>query len=178
MGMTLPQFIARLDTYSERVPLAELETMLRELDITRGELERFYSFSPGHYTRNPIALGPAYQALVLCWLPGQESVIHDHQGSSCAVRVLEGECTEVAYAWQDDGSLAERPGCCLSEGCICGTQDADIHKIVNRQPDNLVTLHVYSPPLEIMNTYKVTGECCGEVHVPAQAPNSPALAGG
>ena len=126
MGLTLPQFIAKLDTFAARVPLPELETMLRELELAPGELERYYSFSTGHYTRNPIALGPAYQALVLCWLPGQESVIHDHQGSSCAVRILEGECTEVAYDWQADGSLGERQGCCLDPGCICGTQDYDI----------------------------------------------------
>jgi cysteine dioxygenase len=175
--MTLSQFIAKLDTYAARVPLPELEALLAGLELAPGELEPYYTFSSGHYTRNPIALGPAYQALVLCWLPGQESVIHDHQGSSCAVRVLEGECTEVAYDWQPDGSLAERAGCCLGLGRICGTQDADIHKIRNLTPGNLVTLHVYSPPLEIMNTYKVSGECCGEVHVPAQAPNSPALAG-
>jgi len=177
MGMTLPEFIAKLDTYADRVPLDELEAMLGALDLSHGELEQYYSFSHGHYTRNPIALGSAYQALVLCWLPGQESVIHDHKGSSCALRVLEGECTEVAYDWQPDGSLAEGGTCCLLEGRICGTQDADIHRIRNLTPGNLVTLHVYSPPLEIMNTYKPSGECIGECHVPAQAPNSPMLAG-
>ena len=177
MSLSLPEFISKLDAFSCRVPLGELERLLADLDLTTAHLEDYYTFSPGHYTRNPIALGSAYQALVLCWLPGQESVIHDHQGSSCAVRVLEGQCTEVAYDWQPDGSLAERQGCCLTPGCICGTQDSDIHKIQNLTSGNLVTLHVYSPPLEIMNTYKVSGECIGEVHVPARAPNSPALAG-
>jgi cysteine dioxygenase len=178
MGMTLPQFIAKLDTYSERVPLDELETLLREVEVTVDTVRDFLTFSPGHYTRNPIALGPAYQALVLCWLPGQESVIHDHKGSSCAVRVLEGECTEVAYRWNGDGTLAEGAACTLPPDAICGTQDSDIHKICNFNPGNLITLHVYSPPLEVMNTYRVTGECVGEVHVPASGPHgSAALTG-
>jgi cysteine dioxygenase len=177
MGLSLSQLIAKLDSYSERVPLPELEALLASLELAPGELEAFYSFSAGHYTRNPVALGSAYQALVLCWLPGQESVIHDHQGSSCAVRILEGACHEVAYDWQPDGSLAERPCCCLGPAAICGTQDSDIHKICNRTTGRLVTLHIYSPPLEVMNTYRISGECIGEVHVPAQAPNSAALAG-
>src|SRR5437016_5918131 len=86
VALTLQQFIARLNAYEQRAPLPELEALLTELDIAPHELDSCCSFAAGHYTRNPIALGPAYQALVLCWLPGQESVIHDHTGSSCAVR--------------------------------------------------------------------------------------------
>lgn len=174
MSLTLQQFIAKLDSYQERVPLAEVERLLREVEVKVETLGQFISFSPGHYTRNPIALGPAYQALVLCWLPGQESVIHDHTGSSCGVRVLEGACTEIAFTWQADGSLAERPACVLPPGAICGTQDNDIHKICNYTSGNLITLHIYSPPLEVMNTYKVTGERVGEVHIPAQSPQGSA----
>src|SRR5262245_37729229 len=146
MGLTLQQFIAKLDTYAERVPLDELEAMLRDVEMCCDTVRDYLCFAPGHYTRNPIALGPAYQALVLCWKPGQESVIHDHTGSSCAVRVLEGVCTEVAYTWRADGTLAEGAACSLPPGAICGTQDSDIHKIANLEQGNLVTLHIYSPP--------------------------------
>ena len=40
----------------------------------------------------------------------------------------------------------------LPEGFICATQDQDIHQISNLQPGNadLVTLHIYSPPLLVM----------------------------
>lgn len=176
MGMSLQDFIARLDGYTARVPLDELEQLMREVELDVETVRSYITFSPGHYTRNPIALGSAYQALVLCWLPGQESVIHDHSGSSCGVRVLEGVCTEVPYAWSADGTLSEQPACALQPGAICGTQDSDIHKISNLENGPLITLHVYSPPLEIMNTYKASGECVGVVHIPAQNPQgSPAL---
>jgi cysteine dioxygenase len=173
--MVLSDFIARLNTYSARIPLPELEALLGELDVTLDELRPCLQFAPGHYTRNPIAVGPAYQALVLCWLPGQESVIHDHVGSSCAVRILQGACSEIVYQWQPDGSLAESHSCVMPEGRICGTQDADIHMIANYTPDKLVTLHIYSPPLEVMNTYKLNGEKAGEVHVPLETPTTPLL---
>jgi cysteine dioxygenase len=173
--LNLGQLVEKLNGYTQRVPLVELEQWLSDLELQEGELEQYYCFSAGHYTRNPIAVGPAYQALILCWLPGQESVIHDHVGSSCAVRILHGACTEVVFNWQPDGSLAESHSCTLPEGRICGTQDADIHMIANYTPDKLITLHIYSPPLEVMNTYKLNGEKAGEVHVPVQAPTSPLL---
>jgi cysteine dioxygenase len=44
------------------------------------------------------------------------------------------------------------------EGFICATQDQDIHQISNLQSGNadLVTLHIYSPPLLVMGQYSLT----------------------
>jgi cysteine dioxygenase len=41
-------------------------------------------------------------------------------------------------------------------GQVCCTQDTDIHQVCNTQSDggNLVTLHVYSPPLAEMQTWE------------------------
>ena len=38
------------------------------------------------------------------------------------------------------------------------TEDLDIHRISNNQPDDreLVTLHIYSPPLLVMGQYSLT----------------------
>ncbi|MBK8271190.1 MAG: hypothetical protein IPK83_23895 [Planctomycetes bacterium] len=52
----------------------------------------------------------------------------------------------------------------LREGQVCGSQDADIHQISNLQPGSadLVTLHVYSPPLMVMGTYSLLDQSVGE----------------
>ena len=46
----------------------------------------------------------------------------------------------------------------LAAGFICATQDQDIHQLSNLQPGNadLVTLHIYSPPLLVMGQYSLT----------------------
>jgi hypothetical protein len=43
---------------------------------------------------------------------------------------------------------------------IVATQDADIHQVSNLPPapSDLVTLHLYAPPLKAMNRYSITGE--------------------
>ena len=49
-------------------------------------------------------------------------------------------------------------------GTVIGSQDSDLHQVSNLQDGNLdlVTLHVYSPPLFRMGTYSITGRERGE----------------
>jgi cysteine dioxygenase len=59
----------------------------------------------------------------------------------------------------------------LTEGFICATEDLDIHQISNDQPEgsDLITLHIYSPPLLVMGQYSLDEsfhrEFNDEVHV-------------
>jgi cysteine dioxygenase len=45
----------------------------------------------------------------------------------------------------------------LAAGDYCASQDADIHQMSNLQPagTDLITLHLYSPPLFRMNMYSL-----------------------
>ena len=49
-------------------------------------------------------------------------------------------------------------------GDVIGSEDTDIHQVSNLQPApaNLITLHVYSPPLVTMGTYSLTDDRRGE----------------
>ncbi|MCH8252758.1 MAG: hypothetical protein IID36_09940, partial [Planctomycetes bacterium] len=52
----------------------------------------------------------------------------------------------------------------LPVGTINATQDSDIHQVSNCQAagEDLITLHVYSPPLLRMDTYSLTDRTIGE----------------
>lgn len=170
MATSLPGFLATLNNYEQRIPLDQLVKHMQALELSLEDVEHCLRFDPERYSRNLLSAGPAYQALILCWLPGQESVIHDHVGSSCGVMVLQGTCTEVFFERRADGSLSPRAPQDLPPGAICGAQDDNIHKICNHSADtNLVTLHIYSPPLSLMNTYNEAGELLGELLVPLNA---------
>ena len=108
--------------------------------------------------------GPAYHALLLCWRNGQRSPIHDHRGSSCGVRVVRGEATETVFEMTEQGHLYAVRTRKLPEGFVCATQDQDIHQLSNLQPGNadLITLHIYSPPLLVMGQYSLTDRAVRE----------------
>ena len=51
------------------------------------------------YTRNPVDCDDerGYNLLILCWNPGKGSPIHDHDESSCFLKVLDGDLEETKY---------------------------------------------------------------------------------
>ena len=151
------QAFVELDQYTGRIPLAVLQDWLARTRVTLELVRPFLRFSPDRYVRNLMYAGPSYQALVLCWLSGQRSPIHDHVGSSCAVRVIQGVATETTFARAASGLVYATGSRHLAAGDYCASQDDDVHQMSNLQPHGLelVTLHIYSPALLSMNAYSI-----------------------
>jgi cysteine dioxygenase len=152
-----------LNGLQERPPLAELAAQVAALPIHCEDVADYIRFSELRYQRNLIRAGPWYNVLVLCWLNGQRSPIHDHTGSVCALRVLRGTLTETLFEFTPNGHVKAIQSRDLGPGSVVASQDSDLHQISNLQAGaaDLVTLHVYSPALELMGTYSLTDRTRG-----------------
>ncbi|MCC6659884.1 MAG: cysteine dioxygenase family protein [Phycisphaerales bacterium] len=148
--------IAYLDTVTGRVDLAVLSRMLGELPITRADVGPACCFGVNGYKRNTISESPHYELLALCWRSGHCTPIHDHRGVSCAFRVVEGTGTEIRFRVTDSGLVCPVTVNPMPPGYVCAADDADIHQVANMQSpgQDLVTLHIYSPPIRRMTTYE------------------------
>lgn len=155
MAKTFAELLRSLDSFPDRIPLGDLEAALADVSVSLDAVRPWLIFGADTYRRNLVHSGPAYQALVLCWRNGQRSPIHDHSGSSCAVRVLSGEALETVFERTRTGMVYAVRSLAHAPGSVCATQDADIHQVSNVADGggDLVTLHVYSPPLLNMGTY-------------------------
>jgi len=164
MSQKLPQLIDYLESLQEGAAFAELTARVAACNFDIEELRPFLRFSERTYSRNLVRAGAWYNLLVLCWRNGQRSPIHDHRGSSCAVRVLQGVLTETQFAFAPNGYIKATGSRDLPPGSIMGSFDDDVHQVSNLQAGNadLVTLHVYSPPLNVMGTYSLTSDRRGE----------------
>jgi cysteine dioxygenase len=164
MAKTLAELIVYLDSLQERAPLPQLVAELEELEIGCDDLAEHVRFSDQQYARNLVCKGAWYHLLVLCWQNGQRSPIHDHAGSTCGVRVLRGTLTETTFDFAPNGHVKAVGSRDLAEGKVCGTQDDDLHQVSNLQAGDadLVTLHVYTPPLVVMGTYSMYDTSRGE----------------
>lgn len=152
----LQSLFARLDQFDDRIPLEVLRTELQSLKVSVQDLATACCFAEDRYVRNRLHVGPAYEALLVCWRPGQESPVHDHAGSSCAFRVLGGDADEVVFTPEDEAceKLVAESDRRLPSGFVCAAQDADIHQVRNHRSGlDLVTLHIYSPALTKMQIY-------------------------
>jgi cysteine dioxygenase len=164
MATTLETFLEYLDNLHDRAPLEDLVAQLNDLDVECADVAEHIRFSSRGYTRNLVRGGEWYNLLVLCWKNGQRSPIHDHAGSSCGVLVLRGMLTETLFEFAPNGHVKATFSRDFAPGSVIGSQDTDMHQVSNLQPGDadLVTLHVYSPPLLRMGTYSLTDLARGE----------------
>jgi len=156
----LEPIVRYLDNLTERAPLDELRTRLRDSRVSLRDLREWMHFDAEHYRRNLVSRGKWYDLLVICWRSGQRSPIHDHAGSSCAFKVMTGICSETVYGFGPCGQVYPLHTLDQAEGAIVATQDSDTHQVSNLQPhdQDLVTLHIYSPPLSAMHAFSLLGE--------------------
>ena len=152
-----------LNGLQARPALAELASQVSRLDIQGEDVADFIRFSERGYQRNLVMAGPWYNLLVLCWKNGQRSPIHDHKGSVCALRVLRGVLTETLFEFTPNGHVKALMSRDFLPGSVVASQDSDLHQVSNLQDGtaDLVTLHVYSPALELMGKYSLTDRTRG-----------------
>lgn len=169
----LAALITYLDSLHERADLSALADLLGHLDVGRCDIAPSCIFGVRGYRRNTIAASPWYELLALCWRSGDRTPIHDHAGVSCAFRILEGEGTEIRFRPTPSGLICPVGAVRMEPGHICAAADDDIHQVANMQAPgtDLITLHIYSPPIKKMRTYDFAAgapaECAGAYDAPA-----------
>jgi len=109
---------------------------------------------PVRYMRHLLYVDPDgdFVMSVLVWLPGQQSAIHGHQ-VWCAYGVVEGELTEEQFREGDTGLEPLKTSAHRAGGIAELDPDAKvIHRVCNRSPAPLVTLHLYGVAAERLTT--------------------------
>lgn len=153
---SLESLVEFLNGLEERVPIDALREHLSGLDVTPDDLTPFMQFGDTCYQRNLICQGPWFELLCICWRDGQSSVIHNHADSTCGLRIITGTAVETTFLPAGDHRVRPIASREFVEGQVCCTQDDDIHQVRNCQADgsDLVTLHIYSPPLGEMQIWE------------------------
>jgi cysteine dioxygenase len=135
----------------------DINHWLFSVTVTPEDLRPYRFFKSGNYARHRVMRNEFAELLILCWKPGQRTPIHDHNGSYGAVRVCEGVMWETVFALNNEHQLYYQSAREWNVGEATGADIPDIHQIGNPEVSgqDLVTLHLYAPPLGVLNTYKV-----------------------
>jgi cysteine dioxygenase len=160
----LRPIVEYLDSLTGRADLDVLSGMLQKLTITIDDIRGNCIFGQKGYKRNTISRSDWYEMLALCWRSGDRTPIHDHQGVSCAFKVVHGTGTEIRFKPTPSGLICPVSATEMQPGYICAALDADIHQVANFQAagKDLITLHIYSPPINKMNTYEFAAPVAGD----------------
>lgn len=165
---------ATLDQFHGPLTLSAILDWFEREPLTIQDLASYLAFNPARYVRNRVHDGPAYQALLLCWRNGQRSPIHNHRGSRCGVKVLRGVATETTFVRAPNGLVLPVRSQDLPPNYTCASADEDIHQVSNLQAGgaDLVTLHIYSPPLLRMDVFSLDNPAVREWDDPVNDPFS------
>lgn len=90
---------------------------------------------------------------LLCWTPENDTGWHDHDLSSGAVAVVQGELLEHNLGVGPDGG----PRTTVLAGSVFSFGADHIHRLTGHAPGS-VSVHAYSPPLWRMGQYAVSPE--------------------
>jgi cysteine dioxygenase len=154
---SLASLIETLEGLEAPPELSQVDEWMRRVEVSREELRPYVGFKEGAYARHRVFVREYAELLVLCWRPGQRTPIHDHAGSFGAVRVLEGFMWETLFEMDAAEGLLYKSAREWTHGHVTGADVPDIHQLGN--PDisgtDLITLHLYAPPLTSLNVYKV-----------------------
>ncbi len=166
--LTFAELIDKLQGQATPPSIEEIKSWLANVQISQSDLEPYLGFKEGNYWRHRVCRNEAVEMLIICWRPGQRTPIHDHNGSHGVVRVQQGLMWETIFTYDDKRGLCYQNGRECPSGEVTGARVPDIHQLGN--PDvsgqDLITVHVYAPPLGVLKTYKV-----GSANVDLYTPN-------
>jgi cysteine dioxygenase len=156
-GLSFAELIERLNSQTSPPTLEQLNSWVSSVEILDTDLQPYLGFKEGNYWRHRVCRNEAVEMLVICWRPGQKTPIHDHNGSHGVVRVYKGLMWETIFAYDDQKGLCYDTGRECPVGTVTGAEIPDIHQLGNPEVSgqDLITVHVYSPPLGVLKTYKV-----------------------
>jgi predicted metal-dependent enzyme (double-stranded beta helix superfamily) len=95
------------------------------------------------------------QIWLLSWLPDQGTPLHDHGTSAGAFAVVRGSLTERVVAAGRTGTHESELE--LTAGRVRHFGPHYVHQVTNTRSEPAVSVHVYTPGLSWMNTYRVDG---------------------
>jgi cysteine dioxygenase len=166
--LTFDELVAWLQDQTTPPSIDAINHQLTQVHITPTDLQPYLGFKEGNYWRHRVCRNESVEMLIICWRPGQKTPIHDHNGSHGVVRVQEGLMWETMFSYNDEQGLRYQSGRECLTGEVTGAAEPDIHQLGN--PDvsgqDLITIHVYAPPLGVLKTYKV-----GSANVDLYTPN-------
>ena len=167
-SLTFAELVETLGRQTTPPALEDITSWLSTVEISQLDLQPYLGFKEGNYWRHRVCRNDAVEMLIICWRPGQKTPIHDHNGSHGVVRVQQGLMWETTFRFDEQQGLRYDAGRECPEGTVTGAEVPDIHQLGNPEVSgrDLVTVHVYAPPLGVLKTYKV-----GSAQVDLYTPN-------
>lgn len=175
-------FIAGLQSLEKQpITTARVSDFLAQVQLSAEAIAPYVLWNREVYARNLIFRDDFFEVLALCWLPGQRTPIHSHDGQLGWVTVVQGElvCREYKFVRAQPqesprrglGSTPRHPvevellgsATCEADGSVALVDRVrTTHQLENLEhsQQGSVSLHVYSKPIKSCALFDESSRCC------------------
>ena len=182
-------FIAGLKALEkDPITTAQVSEFLAQLHLSSDAFAPYLLWNVERYARNLIYRDQFFEVIALCWLPGQRTPIHSHNGQLGWMTVVQGELTCRNYRFvrpmvRASGAVSDRQemgagravevellssaSCQADGGVAVVDRRRTTHQIENLEKSRhgSVSLHVYSKPIDSCVLFDETSRCCKRHHL-------------
>ncbi|KAG0333947.1 Cysteine dioxygenase [Podila horticola] len=164
----------------EGVDVDRVQALMTNYQSNEEDWKKYALFDKGRYTRNLVDDGNGkFNLMILAWPENVGSAIHDHSGSHCIMKMLDGELKETLYEWPDkvvsevdhpDSGLGSdhsddegRKPCAMTvkretvlhrNETTYMSDKLGLHRVANPlKTAGSLSLHLYTPPYETCRTF-------------------------
>jgi cysteine dioxygenase len=152
--MELTERLEQLFSGREKVHIEELKGAIASLDDLLA-LVPHYCSDPSQlpYGRNTLLRNKNYEVVVIN-LPGNRATaIHDHGDSIGCAFVVQGELVNISYTLDANGYPLQTHASLVKAGEMMESTIGQIHEMKNPKKETMISIHVYSPPLQNIKAY-------------------------
>ncbi|KAI8388790.1 RmlC-like cupin domain-containing protein [Radiomyces spectabilis] len=166
---------------SDHIDPNDIVRLMEKYNSNTADWNKYTHFDHSRsYTRNLVDDGNGkFNLMVLAWSKGKQSPIHDHAGSHCVMKVLDGDIREIKYEYPknvvqdtseyDITSMTEQPLDDANQSPLHVTKDSTykpnqvayihdkigLHRVTNPSTEHgAVSLHLYTPPYQMCKTFE------------------------
>ncbi|OAQ23165.1 cysteine dioxygenase type I, partial [Linnemannia elongata AG-77] len=143
---------------SKEVDVARVQKLMASYTSNQADWQKYAMFDKGRYTRNLVDDGNGkFNLMILAWPETIGSAIHDHSGSHCLMKILDGELKETLYHWPErkPTAMSVKKETFLKRDTVAYMHDnLGLHAVSNPlKTQGSVSLHLYTPPYEVCKTF-------------------------
>lgn len=120
--------------------------IMEAIEIPLEDLKQYCIWSNDHYTRNCLYSIPSVEVLLMCWKPGQKTLIHTFDNNQGWIKSIKGGITKTHY-YVDEEEKEARKGTSMTieEGKIAYlTDDMGYHQFMNDSDEDVISLHIHA----------------------------------
>jgi predicted metal-dependent enzyme (double-stranded beta helix superfamily) len=132
--------------------------LVKSIELSDEEIRKHAVWNEEHYTRNCLYSTPSIEVLLMCWMPGQHTPVHDYSFKEGWTKILKGQLL-LEYFRVDENGLVKTDEQVLKEGDIAYLRDdLGVHRFINESNENTVSLHIYAERIRKWNIFDDKGK--------------------